>query len=323
MTRRRRILIVSAIAFAAVLVLAVRGCALTSHPTQASSLGAPRSSADLLAVIDVPGELELETVNSADWAVDRSGLINLDHPTAKAAGLMDGDEPIQVYFHAIRHPTRGLFIVDTGIEKAMRDAPDQAALRGLIAKAMHAERMKFNHPLGEWLAAQSKPLAGVFLTHLHADHISGMRDVRKGAGIYAGPHEAHARSLVNLILSGPTNDAFAGQAPISEWQFQPDPAGRFAGVIDVFGDGQLWALSVPGHTPGSTAYLARTEGGPVLMTGDTCHTAWGWEHDVEPGSFTEDRARNVESLSKLRALVKEHPTISVRLGHQSLAARER
>jgi len=33
-----------------------------------------------------------------------------------------------------------------------------------------------------------------------------------------------------------------------------DPSGLFAGVLDVFGDGSFWALWVPGHTPGSTAY---------------------------------------------------------------------
>jgi glyoxylase-like metal-dependent hydrolase (beta-lactamase superfamily II) len=89
-------------------------------------------------------------------------------------------------------------------------------------------------------------------------------------------------------------------------------------VLDVFGDGSLWALWTPGHTPGSTAYLARTTTGPVLFTGDTCHTAWGWHNQVEPGSFTADHARNAESLGRLEALVREHPQIDVRLGHQYL-----
>jgi hypothetical protein len=52
------------------------------------------------------------------------------------------------------------------------------------------------------------------------------------------------------------------------------------------------------------------------LTGDTCHTAWGWENDVEPGSFTADHPGNAESLARLRTLVREHPAIEVRLGHQ-------
>ena len=97
---------------------------------------------------------------------------------------------------------------------------------------------------------------------------------------------------------------------------QADPSGRFAGVLDLFGDGSLFAILVPGHTAGSVAYLARTPRGPVLFTGDTSHTRWGWEHDVEPGEFTADRPKNAESLKRLRALVAEHPAIDVRLGHQ-------
>jgi hypothetical protein len=62
--------------------------------------------------------------------------------------------------------------------------------------------------------------------------------------------------------------------------------------------------------------LARTPEGPVLLVGDTCHTVWGWEHDVAPGSFTSDHPRNRESLEKLRALAREHPNMTIRLGHQ-------
>jgi glyoxylase-like metal-dependent hydrolase (beta-lactamase superfamily II) len=293
----------------AALVIA-RGRALTAHATQPSQLGKASSTAELLKVIDTPGLITVETVASADWQVDRGGLINLKNP--KAAGLSDGLEPIQVYFHALRHPTRGLFLIDTGVEKALRDAPDQAALRGMVAKGAHIELMKVRVPLAEWLGTQH--LDGVFFTHLHVDHISGMPDVPRGTPLYAGPHEAGQVNFMNMVVRGTTDRELEGHAPISEWQFQPDA--RFQGVIDVFGDGQLWALYVPGHTAGSTAYVARTPTGPVLFTGDTCHTAWGWANSVEPGSFTADREQNRESLLRLKALAAEHPAMQIRLGHQ-------
>ena len=90
----------------------------------------------------------------------------------------------------------------------------------------------------------------------------------------------------------------------------------FEGVVDIFGDGSAWALWVPGHTGGSTAYLLRTPRGPVLLTGDACHTRWGWDHSVEPGSFSSDVPRSAESLARLERLVAEHPGVDVRLGHQ-------
>ena len=294
------------------------GCLATDHKVEPAKLGTASRTSAMLAVIDQPGPIAFETVASADWSVDRSGLINLDNAKAKAAGLKDGLEPIQLFFHAVEHPTKGLFIVDTGAERALRDDPEHAGLSGMAANAFGVDRMKVKVPLADYLAKRGKPLAGVLLTHMHADHIAGTPDVPAGTPIYAGPHEATSRAFMNVFTQSLTDKLFAKQGPISELAFSPDPDQRFDGVIDLFGDGSLWALYVPGHTPGSVAYVARTTSGPVLMTGDTCHTAWGWNNDVEPGSFTTDRPANIESLARLRRLVREHPAIAVRLGHQSL-----
>jgi N-acyl homoserine lactone hydrolase len=307
-----------ALCLAAVLPLTVGACALTHHGAQPSALGRPSRSNELLAVIDQPGPLTVETINSADWAVDLSGLVDMKDPKVKDAGLKDHLEPIQVYFHVIHHPTRGTFIVDTGIEKKLRDDPKNAAIRGFLAHFMHMEMMHVHTALGDWVAQQKEPLQGVLMTHLHLDHISGMPDVPHGTPIYAGPKEVQAHSFANMFLQPNADRAFEGQAPVSEWQYQADPDGRFEGVIDVFGDGSLWAIWVPGHTPGSTAFVARTASGPVLLTGDTCHTRFGWEHDVAPGSYTADHKANEVSLAKLRKLVAEHPAMQVRLGHQQL-----
>lgn len=296
--------------------LFLAACAFSGHATQPSPLGTARSSADLLAVIDTPGTVTVETIASCDWEVDRKGLINLDHAAAKEAGLTNGPEPIKVFFHVVRHPEKGTFIIDTGVEKALRDEPGKAAIRGIVASVMHAEKMKFHVPLGDWLAKEQAPLAGVFLTHLHLDHISGMPDVPASTPIYAGPGETRGHSLLNALVSPNIDRALEGKAAISEWPYAGDTGGRFAGVVDVFGDGMVWALEVPGHTEGSTAYLVRTPSGPVLITGDASHTRWGWEHDVEPGEFSADKPRSTGSLAALRKLAAEHPAIDVRLGHQ-------
>src|SRR5688500_6568671 len=80
------------------------GCRATSHPVVPAKLaGVARSGAELERSLLEPGPLSVETVVSADWVVVRSGLVDLDHPEAKAAGLRDGDEPIQIVFHALRH----------------------------------------------------------------------------------------------------------------------------------------------------------------------------------------------------------------------------
>jgi N-acyl homoserine lactone hydrolase len=294
------------------------GCRQTKHPADPASIGVASSTSALESVVDEPGPIEVDTIVAADWQIDRAGLINLDHPKARAAGLEDGMEPLQIYLHALRHPRRGLWIVDTGIERAMHADPGSAAIRGPVTAFMNLSAMTIHTDTATWIARQRQPIAGVLLTHLHVDHVAGLRDVPAGTPVFTGPEENEDRNVNNLALQPVIDRALEGKGPLRTWTFAPDPDRRFDGVLDVLGDGSLWAIHVPGHTRGTTAYLARTPRGPVLMVGDACHTAWGWKNGVEPGKFSTDKPRSAISLARLRALVARHPRIDVRLGHQPL-----
>ena len=43
------------------------------------------------------------------------------------------------------------------------------------------------------------------------------------------------------------------------------------GDLDLFGDGAVVVLAMPGHTPGNTSVLVRLEDGSILLAGDTAH----------------------------------------------------
>jgi N-acyl homoserine lactone hydrolase len=88
------------------------GCSASHHPTRPATLGVPTTLARMETTLLRPGPIRFERVVAADWEVARSGLINLDHPKAKAARLEDGSEPIGIYFYVLEHPERGTFIVD-------------------------------------------------------------------------------------------------------------------------------------------------------------------------------------------------------------------
>jgi N-acyl homoserine lactone hydrolase len=285
----------------------------TSHAVTVADLGVPSTNDAMEKVLDTPGPVTVETVIGADWAVTRAGLVNLDDPKARAAHLTDGDEPIVIQLHAIHHPTRGTFLVDTGVERAVRDDPKKSALGSgvIVSQVLHIEKIKVRTDTASWIASHEKP-AGVLLTHLHTDHVSGMRDVPNDVPVYTGPGEARGRTTLNWFVQPITDAALEGKGPLRELRFGAD------GVLDLFGDGTVWAIWVPGHTEGSVAYVARTPKGPVLMTGDACHTAWGWKNGVEPGTFSENRPESKKSLERLEQLAARHPTMDVRLGHQSL-----
>jgi N-acyl homoserine lactone hydrolase len=291
-------------------------CAASHHSTQPADLGESSRSQKLLAVIEEPGPIQFETIKAADWAVVRSGLINLDHPKAKAAGLEDGDEKIGVYFHVLRHPDFGLFIVDSGVESGFRDPDGNDRVSSLVEMAMNTEALVIHTTTSEWLAQQSEPLAGVFLTHLHLDHVMGLPDVPVGTPVYVGPGEPTASNFLYLFSRGTIDRMLESADALRVWPFEADPDRRFEAIVDVFGDGSLWAIHVPGHTPGSTAFLVRTPSGSKLLVGDASHTRWGWENGVEPGTFSLDRPRSVESLAGLRELAREFPQLDVHVGHQ-------
>jgi glyoxylase-like metal-dependent hydrolase (beta-lactamase superfamily II) len=319
MSKRRVVVmsVVSLVAACAGSAGALSQCQPTSHVAAPAALGSARAASELEAIVDQPGPVDVETVIGADWEVPLSGMVNLEHPRAKAAGLTDHPERIVIAFHAIRHPVHGLFLVDTGVERALRDDPEHAALHGVAARFLGVEKIHVRSDTASWIAAQKEPVKGVFLTHLHLDHVSGMRDVANDALVFTGPRESTERGFLNAFVRSPTDAALEGKGALQEWGFSSE------GVVDVFGDGSVWAIHVPGHTAGSTAYLARTKRGAVLLTGDACHTAWGWEHGVEPGTYSADQPRSAESLERLRALVARHPSIDVRPGHQMLAGSRR
>ncbi len=304
------------IIFTALLSGLLLGCSASQHQVETATLGQSSDSATMEVLIDTPGPIELDTVVSADWAVPLSGLLNLENPAAKAAGLSDKKEPIQIYLHTIHHPKMGYFLVDTGVADKWLKQPGDYGVGIVLQKGMNLNDLKLRQSTEQVLAKLSTPVQAVFLTHLHLDHISGLPAIAPDTPIYTGPKEANETFWLNAVVQGATDQLLLNRPPLREWPFKADQYGALPAIIDVFGDGSFFAIHAPGHTAGSTAYLARTTHGPVLMVGDASHTRWGWDHGVEPGDFTRNQALNMQSLAQLKALVARHPSIQVRLGHQ-------
>lgn len=298
------------------IVAALSACAQSTHPTTPASIGKPVSSSTMEAVIDAPGPIELKTVVSADWAADLSGLLNLKDPKAVQAGLTDHEEPIQIYTYLLRHPTYGFFMIDTGVAKRLVADPASVGVGLVVRKFGKIEKMQIREDAASAIKSVGAPLKGVFMTHIHLDHISGMPDVPKDVPFYTGPREASEVKFENFFVQDMEDRFFDGRPAIQEFQFAKDSDGKLDGVVDVFGDGSLFAILTPGHTAGHVTYLVRTPAGAVLLTGDASHTRWGWENGVEPGSYTFDRDNERKSLLALKALSARHPKMIVRLGHQ-------
>jgi hydroxyacylglutathione hydrolase len=99
-------------------------------------------------------------------------------------------------------------------------------------------------PVLDALRTRGLTLAGILVTHHHADHVGGVQDLRAatGATVYGPAHE-----------------------PVPP-PYQPFSGGETFTALDL-----AWrVLAVPGHTAGHLAYYTQPPGqAPILFCGDT------------------------------------------------------
>lgn len=299
------------IIIALVATLTLAACSATNVPTQQAEMGTAGTWEDLNQSIQEPGVIVFRKHTAADWVVNLSGLVNLNHPKAVEAGLTDRPEPIQIYTYEIEHPTAGTYLIDSGVSDSFRAPADNEDVSFIVKMAMGLEQLTVHLTTSE-IAQRANGIDGVFLSHIHMDHIMGLRDLDASVPVYIGPGDAAAKDPSHAATASTTNNLLGNVDHLKEWNFTQ------SAFIDVFADGSLWAIHSPGHTPGATAYLANTTSGPELMLGDVTHTKWGWNNGVEPGSFSADQPTSAISLKRLVELAEAHPHIKVHPGHQSL-----
>ena len=297
--------------------LILTDCRVTSLPAKSVQKG-NTTPFDVKAYSDPKGKIQFQKIVSADWAVDRGGLIDLKDPVSKEKGLKDGEESIQIYMYVIDHPVHGRFFIDTGIANVFKKDPSEWPVSWLLKKAMNLPALKVKQTLGDWMTASPAKLNGVFLTHMHVDHVMGGTDLEKDIPIYTGPKESTSTAFINMVVQGSTNDLLGEGKTIQELEFQNTDSLLGLSALDFFGDGSLIVLYSPGHTPGSLAFLIHSTNGLQLVLGDTCHTTFGWQNNVPPGDFTADRDKNRDSLNALQLIVKKFKDIKIHPGHQSL-----
>lgn len=254
-------------------------------------------------------KLKLKTLVTGSVTVPVSGMLNLDDP--KTDPLQKGSMEVEVFAHWIRHPVKGDFLIDTGLDARFRNTK-RGSLKGLIAPwIVEDSQQQAGQDILSQLKQNQVDLKGVFLTHVHGDHSSGIPVLPVGIDITLGKNESlHQYPFIMY------NDHFDTVTHLHELDFSLGsnmaPLGK---VLDIFGDGSLWAISTPGHTTGHVSYLLNTEEGWVLLTGDASHTRWGFENGVAPG-WSENEGDAEKSLAMLRTFSRENSNVRVIFGHQ-------
>jgi N-acyl homoserine lactone hydrolase len=132
----------------------------------------------------------------------------------------------------------------------------------------------------------------VGISHYHGDHTGQARDF-PGARLLMGAADL-------AVLRG---RPAAAQADLARWLTGGGQVTEVQGDLDVFGDGSVVMLNMPGHTPGHHALLIRLASGPVMLSGDTYHFTEQVAHRGVP-PFNTDRADSLASMDRFDRLAR-------------------
>ncbi|QJR38089.1 N-acyl homoserine lactonase family protein [Gemmatimonas groenlandica] len=149
--------------------------------------------------------------------------------------------------------------------------------------------------LGELkLPATSVKYVGI--SHYHGDH-TGQAKLFPQATLLVGKGDWDA-------LNDPKLAAATTPANFAPWISGGSKVEPLAADKDVFGDGSVMILNMPGHTPGHHSLLVKLrEMGPVLITGDLSHFRENYESDGVP-TFNTDRAASLASIDRFKRIAK-------------------
>ena len=264
-------------------------------------------------ILSNPCDITIETLKTGKLTFLNKFMLNLTHQNAE--DIKEEELTVPVYSHLIQHKVYGDYLVDTGLDRSFQN-DIYGNIQGKRREALWPLKsyQEKGQDISSQLSVKNIKLKGIFLTHLHIDHASGIQELPKMLQILVGKDEAYHYFGKNLF-----QDHFKGIETIFEIDFTAvidiSPLGTCA---DIFGDGSFWAISTPGHTKGHVSYLINGRKGVVLLTGDACDLKLGFEKCIGPGlgSYSIDLAQ--KSLEKLIRMSETYPQIQIIFGHEKL-----
>lgn len=213
--------------------------------------------------------------------------------------------PVSAYLIECSH---GKILFDCGWHREM--SPNGEFDRGAQIKSLGGFPLyKANQgvlPMGEAideqlarLGVQPSDLDLVLLSHLDCDHANGLKLVKDAKRILVAKDEirfAENGSLMNKIRYN--NDWWNGtKLEGFDWNGTEGPVQK---SYDVFGDGSLIMVNIPGHCKGLCALKIMNDSGKyVLLFSDGGYAKKSWEEQITSG-IADDKEMQKKSLEWIR-----------------------
>lgn len=186
------------------------------------------------------------------------------------------------YFGLINHPTRGYILYDTGYSShfhtATKHFPEKLyALLTPVKKHLTESALMYLQNLG----VSPSEVSTIIISHLHADHIAGIKDFPQAKFICMKAacrlmlNSSKVKNLLRGILPTLLPDDFGDRVSFAEdysivslgYQWLP-----YDTAFDLLGDGSLLGVPLPGHAEGHMGLILKSESDrDIFLVGDA---AW-------------------------------------------------
>ena len=253
--------------------------------------------------------------------IPRFWLLDTGFCTASEHHMISGGARRPVRAHAVaallEHPAKGLVLFDTGyaprVLAAMNDFPFQV-YRSLTPTTTRAEWSVVAQL--ERLGFKAGDVRTVVVSHLHADHIGGWLDFPEARPVLSAqalevmPKRGFA-ALKHGFLPRLAPDVLTPRAEIVR-EFAGEALPALGATHDLFGDGLLRLVPLPGHARGQVGLHALTAHGPVLFASDGCWWSEAYRanrppHPLPLRLFFDDAAQSVATVDRLHRYNKAQP----------------
>jgi nucleoside-diphosphate-sugar epimerase/glyoxylase-like metal-dependent hydrolase (beta-lactamase superfamily II) len=223
----------------------------------------------------------------------------------------------QIAFHGtfalIEHPEFGLSMFDTGYAPHLEGATERLPFR-LYSRLAPIARGSMRSARDILVSAGIDPMnvRRIIISHFHADHIAGLKDFPDVD--YIG-HDAAWEDVKGRAGIGALQRAFipsllpenfgARLSPIRS--FHDAGFENFHHTHDLFGDGSVRLVELPGHARGMMGALLRTTcENVVFLVADAAYTRRSIECGAPPhwitSCFTDSRSAMIKTLKRIQTL---------------------
>jgi len=238
---------------------------------------------------------------------------------------------IPALFGLIEHPVQGAVVFDTGystrLHAAGRGLPERLYTLAVPLNITPADNAGVQI---EQLGYDPRQVPWVIVSHFDPDHIGGLRDFT-GARVVCSRHawtgisgKTGFKALAVRLLPGLLPEDLSARLHLLSEPTGP-AIGPFARSLDLFGDGSIRLVSLPGHAPGLLGAFVTTESGTVIFL---CADAVWSLSQLESGSFRLGLHRRIacnkreqdETYARLARLHTEMPGVEIVPSHCPRAA---